>query len=232
MAIRVKIDPIGRELHLAFDEMLSPAARSKLFAETASTILADADQTNRSVLGRVPRSRTWVDSREGAPLESVKPDGVIVREYELMDDVLLFISDELKASSPIGKGGDHRPGHPGFYRDSHTIFADMVEIQLGGAVPAAEEYVFMSDAPYARRLERRAFIYEKTAAKAKQRFGNIAKIQFTYRGLVAGMALQKSGPIKRAREAGRWKGRFAKMGGPQAQNASAVRFPAIVITAR
>jgi hypothetical protein len=231
MAVKVRIDPVDRDVKLLVDELLSPAARSRLFAEGAQQMLDEADQVNRSVLGRIPRSQTYVDGHEGAALASVKPSGgVIVREYELVIDVLVFILDMLRTISPIGRGPDKRAGHPGFYKASHALFADTVEVPLNGVIPEAREYLFISDAPYTRRVEKRHTIYEMTAAKAAQRFGNIAKVTFTYRGLVGGMALAKSGPIVRKRESGRWKGRFAKMGGSQAQNVASVRFPAIVVT--
>jgi hypothetical protein len=181
MSVRTRVEPLDRDVKLIIDEMLSSAAQSAQFAAGAKQFLDEADDINRRVLGRVPRSHTFVDGSEGTPLASVKPDGVIVREYELVIDVLIFIADELRAASPVGRGPDKREGHPGFYKASHTLFADGTEVPAGGAIPDANEYVFLSDAPYTRKVEMRKTIYEMTAAKANARFGNIAKTRFTWR---------------------------------------------------
>jgi hypothetical protein len=69
----------------------------------------------------------------------------------------------------------------GRYRASHTLFADGEEVAIGDTVPPASEYVFMSPLPYARKLERLDGIYELVAAQARARFGNIARIDFSYR---------------------------------------------------
>jgi hypothetical protein len=190
MGVKVRIDPVDRDVKLLIDQLLSPAARSRQFAEGAQQMLDEADQTNRSVLGRIPRSRTYVDGREGAALASVKPSGgVIVREYELVIDVLVFISDMLRTISPIGRGPDKRPGHPGFYQGLAPSLPTAPEVPLKRVIPEASEYVFLSSAPYARRIEKRTTIYEMAAAKAAQRFGNIAKVTFTVRLAVAAALL-------------------------------------------
>lgn len=207
--VRTRIDSIDRDVKLAFDELLSPAARSRQFAEMAKAALDDADSVNRQVLGRIPRHRTYVDGREGAALDAVRPNGgVIVREYELVLDVLKFIGDELQAVSPVLTG---------FYRRNHTLFADGMEVRLGETIPEAREYVFINDVIYARKIEgvwRPAQskqapqgVYEFVAIKANARFSNVARVVFTWRAPSAGALL--SG-VKGGR--------------------SEARFPAIVVT--
>jgi hypothetical protein len=180
--VRTRVEPIDRDVNLIIDELLSPAARSREFAETARSFLADADETNRRVLGRIPPSHTFVDGREGAALESVHPDGVIVREYDLIAEALIWISDELKRKSPKLSGR---------YGNSHTLFADGVEVDIGGVIPAAEKYVFLNTTAYARKIEGAsgrppssrqapAGVYQVTARQASAKFGNSAKITFAY----------------------------------------------------
>lgn len=200
MAVTTKVQTIeiDRDVGLIIDELLSPAAQSKQFAEMAQAALDDADNENRLVLGRVPPSQTWVDGREGAKLETVRPDGEIVREYELVNDVLLFISAELQAESPVAKRPDKREGHPGLYRASHTLFADGTEVDAGAEIPQAQEYVFLNALPYSRKVERWFSVYESTATKAARRFGNVAKIYLDWRApaggaLMGGKAAGKSG---------------------------------------
>lgn len=224
MGVKTKIDPIDRDVKLIVDELLSPAGRSKQFAAAAQEFLDEADQTNRQVLGRIPKHHTWVDGREGVPLASVKPDGVIVREYELIFDVLVFISDILRTMSPVGRGPDKRPGHPGFFKASHLLFADGREVAVSETVPDATEYVFLSSALYARRIEKRSTVYEMAAAKAAARFGNIAKVRFGYRSPILSYV---AGGRNRAERA-------AQRNQPAKQSAKhlerATRVPAIIVT--
>ena len=190
MSIKVRIDPIDREVNLIIDELLSPAGRSKQFANGAAVFLAEADDINRQALGRVPKSKTYVDGHQGAPLIAVRPDGIIIREYDMLFDVVLFVADWLRRNSPINRKPDKRPGHPGFYQRSHTLFADGKEVMANGPltvgqIPDASEYVFLSVAAYARRLENRYAIYEMGAAKAHSQFKNIARVSFGWRTPVA-----------------------------------------------
>jgi hypothetical protein len=183
VAVRTRVEPLDRDVSLLIDELLSPQAQSKQFAAAAQVFLNEADETNLQVLGRVPRNKTFVDGREGAALSSVRPDGVIVREYELVIDLLVFIADELRAVSP------HRSGR---YQKSHTLFADGTEVPPGAVIPDANEYVFLSDAPYARKIEGAKGrapespmaprgVYQITALKANARYSNLAKIKFVWR---------------------------------------------------
>ena len=224
MAVSIKITSIDRDIQLLTNELLSPAARSKMLATAALEILQETDAANRSVLGRVPKSKTYVDGRQGAAIQTVKPDGIIVRDYELVNDVILFLLDLLRSSSPVGKGPDRRPGHPGFYKKSHILFADGREVGLNEALPEALEYVILSSAEYARRIEKRTTIYERAAAQASRRFGNIAKVYFSYRS-----------PILPYVQGGRNRAeRAAQRNQPAKQSAKhlerATRVPAIVVT--
>lgn len=236
MGVSTRVQPIDRDVALIIDQSLSPRAISAQFAEMAKSFLDGADDTNKAILGRIPRSHTFVDGSEGRALEQVRPDGVIVREYELVIDVLQWIADDLVAHSPVGSRGDK---HPGLYRASHTLFADEKEIPIGDDIPPADEYVFTNYVPYSRKIEggsSRQFdhVYETTAARARARFGNIASILFTYRGLIgrssgAGSLINPlNDPTRAARARGRG-GRFVSTGGPKAYNVASKRFPVIVV---
>lgn len=232
MAVRTKVEPIDRDVRLIIDELLSPAAQSAQFASGAGQFIAEADETNRRVLGRIPPRKTFVDGREGAALETVRPGGVIVAEWELITDVLLWIAADLIAHSPVGRteAGDK---HPGLYKKSHTLFADATEVSVGEQIPPASEYVFMNMLSYSRKIERgssRQFdrVYEGTAQRARGRFGNVAKIYFTFRGVVGGQQVNPmlGGATGLKRGA---KGRFTARGGVRAHNNSDLRFPVITV---
>lgn len=184
MAVSTRVEPINRDIDLMLHESLSPQAQSAALAEFAGAQIDEATQANRNVLGRSPRRTVTVDGREGAPLESVSPAGVIVAEFELVDDVLAWIGEQLVRHSPVGKTG--------LYQRSHTLFADGVEIDVGGVIPAATEYSFLNLVPYARKIELGSSsqapdgVYQAVAMLARRRFGNIAKIGFSYRTALQG----------------------------------------------
>ena len=181
MPVKINVDPIDRDVKLIIDELLSPKAQSQQLAADAKLFLDEADETNRRILGRVPASKTWVDGSEGRPLESVKPDGVIVREYELVIDLLAEIASALRAISPVRSGR---------YQASHTLYADGREVPVNQVIPDASEYVFLSDVVYARKIEGMPGraplspqapkgVYQITAAK--YRGNNSARVSFAWR---------------------------------------------------
>lgn len=230
MVVRTKVEPIDRDVRLIIDELLSPQAQSAQLAGAARQFITEADETNRLVLGRIPPRKTFVDGREGAALETVRPGGVIVAEWELISYVLLWIANDLIEHSPVGRAeaGDK---HPGLYKRSHTLFADATEVSVGEQIPPALEYVFMNMLAYSRKIEggsSRQFdhVYEGTAKRARGRFGNIAKILFTFRGVVGGQQVNPMGLASNKTRGG--KGRFVATG-VRAHNNSDLRFPVITV---
>lgn len=183
MAIKTRIQTVDRDIEILLREDLSPAAQSLAFASFAREQIDTAGKVNARILGRIPRSKTFVDGREGAELETVNPKGVIVTEFELVDDTLKWIADQLETHSPVKTGR---------YKKSHTLLADGAEIDVGGVIPAADEYVFINTVPYARKLERGMSsqapdgVYQVVAVLAQRRFGNIAKVTFSFRTVLKG----------------------------------------------
>lgn len=208
MVIRTRIQPIQRDTQVMISEMLSPKARSAALANFAKEQLAEAQEHNHRIMGRVPPHETYVDRRRGAPLESVKPEGTIVIEFDLLDDLFAWIGEQLVKHAPVLTGRFQR---------SFAFFADGVEIEPGAALNTAQEYVFLNTQPYARKIERGQSdqapdgVFEAVAALAKKRFGNVVNIRFSYRTPIA--AASGSGREKRAAD-------------------RANRQPAIVITTR
>jgi hypothetical protein len=241
MAVVTKVEPIARDIDILVSGLLSPEAQRKAVADFAREKLAEGQETNRRVLGRVPPHKTYVDGAEGQRLEYVRPNGVIVFEFELIVDTLVWIAEWLVAHSPVGSGSDP---HPGLYKRSHTLFANGKEVDAAGEIPVADEYVFINTLPYARKIEQgqsKQFpegVYEATAAMARRRYGNQARINFTYRGLIG--TSSGSGtlvnplrdPTRAAARTRSASGRFTDMGGPKAYNVASVRFPCIVVSLR
>ena len=232
MPISARVESIDRDIDLIFKETLSPAARSAMLASAAQEQLQQAEQQNQSVLGRIPPHHTFIDGVEGAGEETVRPDGVIVYEFTLIGELFIWIADKLKEFAPVGGGKDP---HPGLYRSSFTFYADGVEVNVGGDIPpGAQEYVFVSSLPYARTIEQGSSsqapegVFEAVAALGRQRFGNLVKIEFTYRGIVgltsgAGTLVNPLLDPTRGNRKGQ---------GSKAYNKSDVRFPCIVVTVR
>lgn len=184
MALKTRVEPINRDIELMLKETLSPAAQSKQFAQFAGEQIEDAKKTNRTILGRVPRMMLTVDGKMNAPLASVRPNGVVIAEFELLTDTLAWIGEQLVKHSPVGKSGT--------YKRSHVLLADGVEIDVGKVIPEAEVYTFINGVPYARKIEKGSSsqapsgVYQAVATLASGRFGNVAKISFSYQSLKGG----------------------------------------------
>jgi hypothetical protein len=178
MAVRTRIEPLERDIQLILDEELSPAARSAAFAAFAQDAIDEAKDTNQQATGIAPKYTVYVDGRKGAALSSVKPDGVVVAEFDLALDAIRQIADMINKNSPVLSGK---------YRRENLIFVDGTEFKVGDKPPTSwSEVTFMNVTPYAQRIERGWSpkapdgVYQATATWAKK-FGNIAKIRFEYR---------------------------------------------------
>lgn len=224
MAVTTRIRPINRELKAIVDGRLSIPAQKEHAADFARKIIVEVTESNTRVLGRVPSSKTIVDGREGAPLNTVNPKGgTIVTVFELGTSIIEWIASQLKAHSPHGKTGR--------YADSHKLFADGVEVPEGMPVPPAEVYSFVNTVAYARKIEGSPTrkpessqapdgVYQSVAELAKQRYGAAAKIKFVYQEPIGG-------------EIDEWARRTAmqRRGGNKAKRASWLRRqPAIIVT--
>lgn len=238
MSIRARIPAISRDIDVMVDDLLSPELKSRTLVGFAREALSDAQETNRAALGRVPEHRTFVDGRASEDLEAVRPDGKIVFEFELIEQVLEWIGEELVKASPVLTGT---------YARSHAVYADGIEQEPGSVSLNAEEWTFINIVPYARKIEHGQSpqapdgVYDAIAAVAARRFGNLAKIKFTYRAVLGGMQVSQG----RAGSFGQswWLGGaparsatgviekdIAQRFGKTAHNKPRVRYPAIVVT--
>jgi hypothetical protein len=183
VALATRVQPLVRDLELVQSQDLGPKARSAMLAAFAAESIADAAQQNKQVFGTVPPYDVYVDGQEGAALTDVKPDGVIRAEFHLVNEALAWIATQLEM---------HSPKLTGRYAKSHVLFADGAETGNPDNAPPADEYVFMNTQPYARKLERGKSsqapdgVYQAVATLAQRRFGNLAKITFSYRTVLGG----------------------------------------------
>ena len=182
MSIRARIPAINRDIELMIADTLSTKAQSKMLADYARSELDKAQRQNRSVLGRMPDHETFVDGSKDRDLDGVRPDGRITFEFHLVEEALEWIGEQLVLNSPVLTGT---------YANSHVMFVDGVEA-VGGKAPEGKEYAFINTLPYSRKIERGYSdqapdgVYEAVAAVASRRFGNIARIRYTFRAMADG----------------------------------------------
>jgi len=174
-----------REFGVVLSNALSVEKRQQIAAAQATRILNNALAANKDATGRDSPYRQFVDGRENAPLDSVNPDhGLIAFQFDLIKPLLAWIGEQLVLHSPWGDPPIH-------YAQNHIMLADGVEvIPETEDIPAANEYFFINLVPYARKIERGESsqapdgVYDVVADMAQRRFGNIAKVGFTYRSLM------------------------------------------------
>lgn len=180
---------------LSADEILNDETRRQILVEGAQKALSDAQEQNRRAIGFVPPHKTYVDQRPSESIQSVKPDGQIMYEFELLVGVIQWIDQALRDASPIGKDDDPRPGHPGHYQRSHVLIADNHKIDPDGPIPEADYYALVSTVPYARKIELpRAIsksqaprgVYQVVAEAAQAKFGNMASIKYSGESVLFG----------------------------------------------
>lgn len=183
MAVTIKLEPLARDVQVLIGDLQGDAA-SEVFAAFAEEEIDEAKEINASVLGRVPPYQVFVDGKQGAPLESVQPDGIIIAEFELVSDVLIWISEQLTKYSPVKTGR---------YQRSHELFADGKLVStIDQVIPLADQYVFVNTVPYARKIERGSSsqapdgVYQAVAGLANRRFSNIARSSYTFATLPGG----------------------------------------------
>jgi hypothetical protein len=185
MLLQTRIQPLARDVDFLLEELTTPAGRSLALAEFARSEIAEAKAINRQALGREPPSKLFVDGRQDAALESVRPDGTIVLDFQLVNELLFWIHQQLEM---------HSPSRTGRYKSSHALFADGTEVtaSLAGVIPQAEEYVFINTQPYARKIERGSSsqapegVYQVVAVLAQRQFRNVARITFSFRTVLGG----------------------------------------------
>lgn len=171
------MDPIDRDIQFLINEELSPAAQSKALARFAREELEKAQGVNERALGRRPDHETFVDGAKTELVERVRPDGTIVFEFELLDDLFGYIDLQLVVHSPTKSGR---------YSRSHVLLADGVAVDPERPTPDASRFVYVNTQPYSRKIERGQSkqapdgVYQVVAAIANRRFGNIASIKFGY----------------------------------------------------
>lgn len=127
----------------------------------------------------------FVDGREGAAEDAVRPYGVIVYDYPRIELVVAFARQVLFEKSPFG-----RP-EGGHYRDEHALFLNGAEVANVDAWRPGDRVEIVNQMPYARRIEfgrmkmlvpGTSHVYAQSAQAVTRIYGYLATIRFVFRG--------------------------------------------------
>lgn len=160
---------------------------------TQGQIAQTAIAKNAEVMASPPRPVSvvrHVDGVRDAPESAVKADGVIVYDYDRVDQVAVYVLDILRELSPFDSGDYVRShvimlnGTPIGSRDSTRADlrpADLENFKPGDRITISNLMAYTRKIEIGRKGYRaHAHVYEKAASIAAGRYGNIAKILFTY----------------------------------------------------
>lgn len=159
--------------------------------ETQQQLAALAKREHAKIMQDDPRPSRFVrtvDGVRGAREQQVRADGTIIYVYPRLDEVVQAALDLLFDLSPVLSGT---------YRVNHRLFVDGIEASNLAGWDGQGVIVISNSMPYSRKIELGKMImrvpgtdhvYEQAEFQLRQRFGNQARIRFTYRGL-AGSAI-------------------------------------------
>jgi len=158
--------------------------------EATQRVLVDtAKREHARVLNTEPRPTRFtrtVDGRRNAAEETVKPDGIIVYDYPRMHEIVQVAMNTLFDLSPVLSGD---------YRNAHTIYVDGNPVSNIKDWDGTGEIVILNHVPYSRKIELGKMrmrvpgtdhVYEQAEYVLNQRYSNVARISFTYRGIAGG----------------------------------------------
>ncbi|WP_182422020.1 hypothetical protein [Aureimonas sp. ME7] len=179
----MKLEALDRQIQVFVSDLKSPKARSARLAQVAEDGIAEIQKSNAAATGRPQLApKVTVDGRAHAALASVKPDGVIVAEFDQVRTVLDWIGKALVQESPVLTGK---------YQRSHVLLVDGVEHDpTSPAIPSAELYRFVNRQPYSAKIERDGVlagqspqsadgVYMVVAAVAGRVFSEVAQISYS-----------------------------------------------------
>lgn len=179
------------------------ASRAITRAEITQVIGRFVNQQLTAITARVAREKLaevqgsapapyvqFVDGREGAALESVKPGGNIIFRFNRLSHVLDWIYEQLVQHSPIGPDS---PPHLHYFED-HELWIDGARVSAAVGevidVPPGGTAMFINLRAYARKIENGlssqapSGVYQITAIAAQRRFP-AASITFDYQSYPA-----------------------------------------------
>lgn len=201
---------------VASDRFVKLALRGAEGAIQRAFVASARAQIDRVKRDNAPTATVvYVDGRQGAALEAVRPFGTILAEFSYLGHVAEAAIRILRETSPVDEGE---------YQDTHSIYVDGAMVSDHTAIGEARRFVVTNDLPYARVIEigigrlvpwskqpqvPREGVYKAAAAALRREFRHVADIGFTWVGVDGGAML-----------------------GGAAASASKNRYPALVVETR
>lgn len=197
---------MNRQQLAAMTQTLTVAVPRQNEAASRALLVRTAEAERRRVVteqtaraGVAPTLATVVDQRRGAPIDAVRPDGVILLEWGYVREVATAALEALRAAGPRGPSGD--------WAASLVALADGVEVDPGAIPHEAAEVLIVAPTPYARRLEigktKRGDpfvlddedyrLLERTHQRLRRVYRRLAQIDFTYTALEGAHQLTNRG---------------------------------------
>jgi hypothetical protein len=178
MALRVKLAPINSKVIFEADGLASRETIGKAFAAMVKKDIARVDADNAAIVGREVPHTTAIGATPVAVLpDFIDPAAHVVARWQIEVGAVAYAWGLLQKSGPVLRGA---------YRKSHRIYADGVEVAGPDDTADASEVLILSIVPYARKIERGrkgyapGAVYQAVTALTAARYGNIARIKFTY----------------------------------------------------
>jgi len=216
-------------------------------AATKALLVQTAKAEHAAVVREQPAPQgfiRFVDGRQGAVEESVRPDGVIIYRYRRLDEVVQFAMETLFDLSPVLSGE---------YRNSHVLFVNGIEASNLAKLAEGDEISIMNVLPYSRKIEfgkmqmrvpGTSKVYQSARRAIEGRFGNTVSVSFTYRAFLGGFQVNQQ--LAPSSGAAWWLGNdgaarastgikesvVARDFGKTAHNKKNVRYPTLIIKER
>jgi len=214
--------------------------------EVRKTLIATAKREHGRIMQTDPKPQRFtraVDGVAGAREEQVKAGGIIRYRYDRLGQVVQFAMETLFELSPVLSGE---------YRSAHMLFIDGVAAANLKDWDGSGEIVITNPVPYARKIEVGNMtmrvpgsdrVYQQAEQTVKRRYGNQARISFTFRAILGGFSVNQGKAASSgqpwwlgggdARSAsGTLETALGKKFGKTAHNKSGARYPALVIAER
>lgn len=218
------------------------AAINQSLAAVHASFVDLAKSEHAKVMEGDPRPLNFVRHVDGvlnAPEEAVRPDGVIVYDYNRLDIVAKRALEILRDISPVGSGKDK---HPGLYRDSHRLFIDGHAVDDLSGWQKGQEISITNTVIYSPiielggkggkkfKIDGGGRVYTRAAQILRRDpdVKNAADIQMTFRAVFGDAQIDQFSQGATASKRGS-KGRFVGQGGSRAHNKTEVRWPTITI---
>lgn len=222
-----RFQPVGEQFRIAMQGSLEQVHKS---------LVDTAKREHARVMTTDPRPtsfRRFVDGSEGRIEEQVKPAGVIVYQYPRIEEVVQFALETLFDLSPVLTGA---------YRSAHVVFIENSPTANLKDWKSGQEITITNPLPYARKIEvgnmtmrvpGTSRVYQQAKQLVQRRWGNVARIQFTYRAIIGGMVAIQERASAKGRTSGRAAtGDFERQLAPSLHNRADLRFPCLVISER